>query len=902
MSAKYVYFFGDGKAEGDASQKKLLGGKGANLAEMTNLGIPVPPGFTISTEVCTYYYENQKTYPSDLPEQINEQIKKLEKLTGKKFGDDQNPLLVSVRSGAAASMPGMMDTVLNLGLNDKAVSGLINQTNNKRFAYDSYRRFIQMFSNVVYSLNHDSFEEIMNHQKKEAGVKDDTELTESDLIKIIEKYKSVFKEKKGEEFPQDPKQQLQKAIDAVFASWMNPRANTYRTLHGISNTLGTAVNIQSMVFGNMGDECGTGVGFTRNPASGENKFFGEFLMNAQGEDVVAGIRTPLPINELKIVMPEAYDELLSIGKTLEKHYKDMQDIEFTIENKKLYMLQTRSGKRTSFAAFRIACEMVEENLIDKKKAVMMIDPNSLPSLLAQVFNEEEKKKSLDNGGLIAKGLAAGPGAATGKIVLTAEKAVEMAKQNEKVILVRHETSPEDIAGMHSAQGILTSRGGMTSHAAVVARGMNKPCIVGCTGLEVDYENSIIKYKNGGDTSLTLKENDWISIDGFTGEIINAHINTIPSEIEQVFVNKKLTLESSKLAQEYKNILEWADSFSTLKVRANCDTPHDSMVARKYGAQGIGLCRTEHMFFESNRILAMREMILSPSTEERKKALNKLLPYQRQDFIEIFRAMDGLPVTIRLLDPPLHEFLPHEPEAISQLAKELNTAENIVKKHIEDIKELNPMLGHRGCRLGISYPEITEMQTRAIIEAACEIKAEGKIVFPEIMVPLVGNYKELENQEKIIRKTAEEVQKEKNIKIDYLLGTMIEVPRAAITADEIAKHAEFFSFGTNDLTQMGAGFSRDDAGSFLPEYIAQGIYESDPFAVLDQNGIGKLMEIAVEKGKSIRNDIKLGICGEHGGEPSSVAFCSKLGLNYVSCSPYRVPVARLAAAQAALSKS
>ncbi|MDH5720089.1 MAG: pyruvate, phosphate dikinase [Spirochaetia bacterium] len=902
MSKKYVYFFGNQKAEGNATQKNLLGGKGANLAEMTNLGIPVPPGFTISTEVCTHFYEHGNTYPIELKEQINEKISELEKTTGKIFGDDKNPLLVSVRSGGAVSMPGMMDTVLNLGLNDNSIKGLIEQTGNERFAYDSYRRFIQMFSNVVYNMDHHKFENILEAQKKAANVTDDTELSADDLKIIVEEYKKIFKSEKSMEFPQEPQKQLEESINAVFASWMNPRANTYRNLNNISHSLGTAVNVQSMVFGNMGDDCGTGVGFTRNPATGENIFFGEFLMNAQGEDVVAGIRTPLTIDKLENILPHAYKELLDIAQTLEKHYKDMQDIEFTIEKEKLYLLQTRSGKRTSFAAFRVAYDMVKEELIDEKRALMLIDPNSLPSLLAKIFDAEEKQKALENGAYIGKGLAAGPGAASGKIVLSAEKAVELKKNNESVILVRHETSPEDIAGMHSAEGILTSKGGMTSHAAVVARGMNKPCIVGCSDLEVNYEDRTITCRQNDGNSVTLKENDWLSIDGFTGEILGKKINTISSEIEQVFVDKNKTIESSRLAQEYKHIMEWTDKFARLKVRANSDTPYDSAVARSYGAQGIGLCRTEHMFFDSGRISAMREMILSSDKEGRKNALNKLLPFQKQDFIDIFKEMKGLPVTIRLLDPPLHEFLPHDKDALKELADTLGKTEKEIKNRMDEIAELNPMLGHRGCRLGISYPEITEMQTRAIIEAACEAKKEGIEVLPEIMVPLVGNYKELANQEKVIRETADNIMKEQNMQIEYLLGTMIEVPRAAITADEIARHAEFFSFGTNDLTQMGAGFSRDDSGNFLPEYIAKGIYENDPFAVLDQNGIGKLMEIAVEKGQKTRENIKLGICGEHGGEPLSVKFCHKLGLNYVSCSPYRVPVARLAAAQAAISET
>lgn len=896
MAKQYVFFFGDSKADGNASQKNLLGGKGANLAEMVNLGIPVPPGFTISTEVCTHFYDNEQSYPESLAAEIDTNISKLEKTSGKKFGDAKDPLLVSVRSGAPISMPGMMDTVLNLGLCDATLPGIIEKTSNERFAYDSYRRFIQMFGNVVMGIDGEHFEKILEQVKEKVGVKIDTELSAKDLQEVVALYKEEFKKQTGEELPQDPRKQLQKAIDAVFLSWNNQRAITYRKLHDISSSLGTAVNVQSMVFGNMGDDCGTGVAFTRNPSNGEKKFFGEFLMNAQGEDVVAGIRTPLSIEKMGEILPNAYKELLNIAERLENHYKDMQDLEFTIEQKKLYLLQTRNGKRTSFASVRIAVELVEEKLIDEKTAIERVDPSSLSALLANIFDSAEKKKVADK--VMTKGLAAGPGAASGKISLTAEKAVETAKSGEPTILVRVETSPEDIAGMHHAKGILTSRGGMTSHAAVVARGMNKPCVVGCSDLQIDYEKKTVSVSSGGQT-VTLHEGDNISIDGFTGEVINAEIKTIPSEIEQVYIQKSLKLEDSLLARQYSKLLEWANKNARLTVRANADTGHDAAVARLYGAQGIGLCRTEHMFFHEERILAMREMIVAQSVEEREKALDKILPFQRNDFKDIFKAMDGLPVTVRLLDPPLHEFLPHTDEAIAELAKSLNKEPAYIRQIADELHEFNPMLGHRGCRLGIAYPEITRMQTRAILEAAAELTKEGVVVKPEIMVPLVGHYKELEHQAKVIRETAKKVEAEKGMSIPFMLGTMIEVPRAALTADEIAKHAEFFSFGTNDLTQMGAGFSRDDSGAYLPLYADLGIYDKSPFEVLDRDGIGQLIEIAVAKSKKVRPDIKLGVCGEHGGDPASIEFCHEVGLNYVSCSPYRVPVARLAAAKSAL---
>ncbi len=899
MAQKFVYFFSKNHTDGGAGDKALLGGKGANLAEMTTLGIPVPPGFTLSTEVCTYYYAHGHEYPKELQQQIEEGVKALEKTTEKKFGDKKNPLLVSVRSGAPVSMPGMMDTILNLGLNDETVEGLIERTANARFAYDSYRRFIQMYGNVVLEMKHHDFEEILDAAKKRKGVSEDLGLDAQDLQALISEYKAAVKKATGKDFPQSPQDQLMGAIDAVFASWMNSRAIVYRKLNNISEALGTAVNVQSMVFGNMGDDCGTGVAFTRNPATGERKFFGEFLMNAQGEDVVAGIRTPLSIEKLGEKMPDALKELLSYADKLEHHYKDMQDIEFTIERSKLYMLQTRTGKRTAFAAIRTAVEMVDEKLIDEKAALKRLDASALPSLLAKIFDSKEKEKALKDGLVIATGLPAGPGAASGKIALSAEKAVAMAADGIQSILVRIETSPEDISGMHSAEGILTARGGMTSHAAVVARGMNKPCIVGCSALEVDHKTHTLLITTSTGKEVVLREGDSISIDGFTGQVIHTPLKTIPSELEQVFVTKSLPLQESRLAQQYSRIMEWADNYSRLKVRTNADTPEDATVARSYGAKGIGLCRTEHMFFHEDRIAAMREMILSSTVEEREKALGKLLPFQRTDFKGIFQAMEGLPVTVRLLDPPLHEFLPQEETQIDELAKTFNKTRQYVHKKIADLKEFNPMLGHRGCRLGITYPEITAMQTRAIIEAAAELLKEGKKIFPEIMVPLVGNHKELENQAKVIRETAAAVEKEKGVKVEYTLGTMIEVPRAAVTADEIAEHAQFFSFGTNDLTQMTSGFSRDDSEHFLPYYIQKGIYAQNPFQVLDAEGVGKIIEIAIDKGRKTNPKIKLGVCGEHGGDPTSIGFCHRVGLDYVSCSPYRVPIARLAAAQAAL---
>lgn len=868
---KYVYFFGNGKAEGDVKDKSLLGGKGAGLAEMTNLGIPVPPGFTITTEACIEYQKNNG-YPEGMWEQTLEALKKLEETVGKKFGDPTNPLLVSVRSGARVSMPGMMDTVLNLGLNDETVKGLAKISNNERFAYDSYRRFIQMFSDVVLGVEHHKFENALKKIKLEKNVELDTELDAESLKRLVNEYKKIVEEETGKPFPQDTMEQLKLAINAVFNSWNNQRAKTYRKLNKIPDDWGTAVNIVAMVFGNMGDDSGTGVAFTRNPSTGEKEFFGEFLINAQGEDVVAGIRTPEPIAKLKEIMPEVFAQLEDVYKKLELHYKDMQDIEFTVENKKLYMLQTRTGKRTAKAAVKIAYDMYKEGLIDKKTAVLRLLPEQVDQLLHPMIDPKEKYHA------IAKGLPASPGAAVGKVVFNAEDAEKKAAAGEAVILVRNETSPEDIGGMHAAAGILTATGGMTSHAAVVARGMGKCCVAGCSALKVDEKKKIITVGNE-----VIKEGDYITINGSTGEVILG----------------KVTLVQPELSGEFAELLSWADEFRTLGVRTNADTPHDSKVARDFGAEGIGLCRTEHMFFEGDRIDAVREMILAENEEGRRKALFKIKPYQKEDFIGIFKAMDGFPVTIRLLDPPLHEFIPHTDEDIQKVADATGVSFDVLKRKAEDLKEFNPMLGHRGCRLGITYPEIYEMQVYAIMEAACEVQKEGVKVFPEIMIPLVGHYKELAILKSMVDSVAKEVLNKYNSDIQYLVGTMIELPRAAITADEIAEYAEFFSFGTNDLTQTTLGVSRDDSGKFLPEYVEKGIYKEDPFVSLDISGVGQLVEIGVTKGRKTRKDLKTGICGEHGGDPASIFFCQKVGLNYVSCSPYRVPVARLAAAHAAI---
>lgn len=868
---KYVYLF----SEGNAGMRNLLGGKGANLAEMTGLGMPVPQGFTITTEACTQYYNDGEQINAEIQEQIYAHIKKLEEISGKKFGDLNNPLLVSVRSGARASMPGMMDTILNLGLNDDVVESFAKKTNNPRFAYDSYRRFIQMYSDVVMEVGKKYFEELIDKLKAERGVKLDTELTADDLKLLAEQFKAEYKAKIGKDFPSDPREQLMGAIKAVFRSWDNPRAIYYRRMNDIPASWGTAVNVQMMVFGNMGETSGTGVAFTRNPATGEKKLFGEFLMNAQGEDVVAGVRTPQTIDQLAKVMPEAYAQFVDICKKLEEHYRDMQDMEFTIEDKKLYMLQTRNGKRTAAAALKIACDLVDEGMITKEEAVMMVDPKQLDALLHPQF----EAAALKNAKPVATALAASPGAACGRIVFTAEDAIEWSNRKEKVVLVRLETSPEDIEGMAHSQGILTVRGGMTSHAAVVARGMGTCCVSGCGDIVMDEANKTFTL-----AGRTYHEGDWISLDGSTGNIYGEALKTVEASI----------------GGDFGRLMGWADSIRTLKVRTNADNPRDAAVAVKFGAEGIGLCRTEHMFFEEDRIPAVREMIVAKTEEARRKALNKLLPMQRSDFEGIYKAMEERPVTIRFLDPPLHEFLPHKDEEIAALAKEMGLTFEELKATVESLHEFNPMMGHRGCRLTVTYPEIAEMQTRAVIEAAINVRKEtGLNIVPEIMIPLVGEVKELAYVKNFVVATAKKVMEEQNMEISYLVGTMIEIPRAALTADEIAKEAEFFSFGTNDLTQMTFGFSRDDAGKFLGAYYEKKIYESDPFARLDQIGVGKLVKMAVDLGRSTRPNIKLGICGEHGGDPSSIDFCHRIGLNYVSCSPYRVPIARLAAAQAKL---
>ena len=903
MSDKYVYFFGDGKADGTKEMKSLLGGKGANLAEMTNLGIPVPAGFTISTEVCTSYYENNYQYPKVLEAEVKEALVKVEKVMGAKFGDKENPLLVSVRSGARSSMPGMMDTVLNLGLNDETIQGLIKKTNNTRFGYDCYRRFVAMYGDVVLGLKPvgkddvDPFEEILEEKKKVQGVEFDTELSADDLKDLVVEFKKAIKEKTGHPFPENPIEQLWGAIGAVFKSWNNERAIVYRKLNNIPGHWGTAVNVQSMVYGNMGEDCATGVAFTRNPATGEKEMYGEFLVNAQGEDVVAGIRTPQELEKIRDIMPEVYKQLGDIFNKLEQHYKEMQDMEFTIQNGRLWFLQTRAGKRTGFAAFRIAVDMVEEGLIDEKEALLRVEPNQLNQLLRPVFDLKQKDEAIKSGKLIAKGLNAGPGAATGRVVFNAPDAVEWSKKAEKVILTRIETSPEDIRGMDAAEGILTARGGMTSHAALVARQMGKVCIAGAGALNVNYKTR--QFEVDG---KVVKEGDWISLDGSTGEVIMGKIDTKPSDVLQVLIDKTLDPAESKTYHTYEKIMTWADRYRKLGVRTNADQPDQSANAISFGAEGIGLCRTEHMFFGGDRITAVREMILADSEAGRRKALTKLLPMQKEDFIGIFRVMGDRPVTIRTLDPPLHEFLPHTEKDQKEVADVLGISPDKLKTKVESLHEFNPMLGHRGCRLGIVYPEITEMQARAILEAACEVKKEGINVKPEIMIPLVGHVNELRLQEQVVRKVAEEVFQKYGIQVDYLVGTMIELPRAAITADKVAEVAEFFSFGTNDLTQTTFGLSRDDGGKFLPYYVEHEILPKDPFDAVDQEGVGRLMEWGVEYGRKTRKDLKIGICGEHGGEPSSVEFCHRIKMNYVSCSPFRVPIARLAAAQAALKEN
>ena len=905
MAKKYVYFFGTGKAEGNSRMRNLLGGKGCDLAEMTNLKIPVPPGFTITTEVCNAYYKSKQKYPLGLKEQVQRALAKVEKAMGANFGDAKNPLLLSVRSGARVSMPGMMDTILNLGLNERTIQGLIEMSGDARFAYDSYRRFIQMYSDVVLGVHRERMEELITERKKEKGVHLDIELSGDDWKKLVGEFKALVKKETGKDFPADPNKQLWGAIGAVFESWNTPRAITYRQLNKIPEDWGTAVNVQTMVFGNMGGESATGVAFTRDPATGEKVFFGEFLPNAQGEDVVAGIRTPQPISKarksdppllsMEETLPKAYRELEKIYQKLEKHFKDMQDIEFTVQEGKLWMLQTRTGKRTAFAALRIAVEMVQEELIDKKTALLRIDPYALNQLLAPIFDPQVKKEAIQSGRLLAKGLNAGPGAACGKAVFHPNRAMELARQGQKSVLIRIETSPEDIHGINAAEGILTSRGGMTSHAALVARGMGKPCVVGCTALNINYATSSLEV-NGH----TLREGDFISIDGTTGEVIKGELPTSSSEIIQVLIEKKIQPQDSFIYQQFAKLMSWADQVATLEVRTNADTPRDATAARLFGATGIGLCRTEHMFFEAERIAAMREMILADTVEERRRALAKILPMQKNDFIAIFRAMDGYPVIIRTLDPPLHEFLPHTDQEIEELARDMNLPFLKLKERSESLKEANPMLGHRGCRLGISHPEITEMQARAIFEAAGAVAKEGRKVFPEVMIPLVGHVNELRVQREIVDRVAKEVMAQTGTKIKYLVGTMIELPRAAITADQIATVADFFSYGTNDLTQTVFGLSRDDAGKFLPFYREAGVLESDPFVSIDRPGVGEVIRIGVEKGRRTSPRLEIGICGEHGGDPSSVEFCHLAGMNYVSCSPYRVPIARLAASQAALN--
>ena len=873
---KYVYLF----TEGSKDMRNLLGGKGANLAEMTNLGLPIPQGFTVTTEACTEYYNNGKSISEEIEGQIFTALSELEKIQGKKFGDNSDPLLVSVRSGARASMPGMMDTILNLGLNDVAVEGFAEKTNNPRFAYDSYRRFIQMYSDVVMEVPKSYFEKIIDELKEEKGIHYDTELTVDDLKELVAKFKQVYKENmNGEEFPQDPKEQLLGAVKAVFRSWDNPRAIVYRRMNDIPSSWGTAVNVQSMVFGNMGDTSGTGVAFTRNPSTGEKGIYGEYLINAQGEDVVAGVRTPQPISKLEEDMPECYEEFMKLAEKLENHYRDMQDMEFTIQEGKLYFLQTRNGKRTAQAAINIACDLVDEGMITEEEAVLRIEAKSLDQLLHPTFN----KDALKNGEVIGEALPASPGAAAGKVVFTAEEAKELGigGKGEKVILVRLETTPEDIEGMIAAQGILTVRGGMTSHAAVVARGMGTCCVSGCGQIKMNEEKE--EFTLGG---YTFKKGDYISLDGSTGKIYKGEIAT----------------EEATVAGNFGRIMGWADKFRTLKVRTNADNPRDTKNAVNLGAEGIGLCRTEHMFFDAERIPKIRKMILSETVEAREAALNELIPFQKSDFKAMYKELKGLPMTVRYLDPPLHEFLPTLEADIIALANDMNVTVETLKNKIADLHEFNPMMGHRGCRLAVTYPEIARMQTRALMEAAIEVaEEEGYEIVPEIMIPLVGEKKELDFVKEAVVETAEKVKAEKGSDITYHIGTMIEIPRAALLADEIAESAEFFSFGTNDLTQMTFGFSRDDAGKFLDAYYANKIYESDPFAKLDQNGVGKLVEMAAQKGRQTRPDLKLGICGEHGGDPASVEFCHKVGLTYVSCSPFRVPIARLAAAQAAIKE-
>lgn len=911
-SNKFVYFFGGKKAEGNLKLKNLLGGKGAGLADMVNLGIPVPPGFTITTDVCTLFYKAGMKLPKGLEKEVAENIKKVEKIMGAKFGDPKNPLLFSVRSGARVSMPGMMDTVLNLGLNEKTVEGLAKLTKNPRFAYDCYRRFVQMYGDVVLGLKpaneheHDPFEVIIDRKKKERKITSDTDLTVDDLKDLVKEFKKAIKQRLGVSFPEDPMEQLWGSIGAVFKSWNTDRAVAYRQLNDIPGDWGTAVNVQCMVFGNMGEDCGTGVAFTRNPSTGEDQFYGEYLINAQGEDVVAGIRTPLPINKkqktdrsvksLEEVWPDIYKQVIKIRNTLEKNYRDMQDVEFTIQNKKLWMLQTRTGKRTAFAAFKIAVDMVREKLITKEEALMRVEPDQLNQLLRPIFDPKEKEKALKAGNLVSRGLNAGPGAASGKVVFNAQDAEAWAARKEEVILVRIDTSPEDIRGMNASQGILTSRGGMTSHAALVARQMGKVCVAGCGDLDIDYAKKVIRV-NG----KTIKEGEYVSIDGTTGEVFAGQIKTKPSEVLQVMIDKTLKPSQSQIYQDFALLMKWADEARKLGIRTNADQPDQAAVAVSFGAEGIGLCRTEHMFFEGDRIDAVREMIIAEDEAGRRKALAKLLPYQKKDFVGLFTVMKGLPVTVRTLDPPLHEFLPHTEREMRELARKMGISYEKVLAKVESLHEANPMLGHRGCRLGIVFPEITEMQARAIFEAACEVKKKGTNVKPEVMIPLVGNTRELKLQKAIVEDVANEILKKNKVKIDYMIGTMIEIPRAAITADEIAEEAQFFSFGTNDLTQMTLGMSRDDAGKFLSDYVRKEIYTFDPFQRIDEVGVGRLIELGVALGRGVRKNLKIGICGEHGGEPNSVEFCHRTGFDYVSCSPFRVTIAKLAAARAALKE-
>jgi pyruvate,orthophosphate dikinase len=899
---KYIYLFGNKKADGDGSMKALLGGKGANLAEMTRIGLPVPPGFTITTEVCTYYYANRRAYPKALLPQVEAGVEFIERILGKKFGDQERPLLVSVRSGARDSMPGMMDTILNLGLNDQTVLALTRASNNERFAWDCYRRFVQMYGDVVMGVqkrageDHEPFEIVIEGLKAELfpGQEhvEDTKIDAAGLKELVKRFQALIKERTDKEFPQDPWEQLWGAVGAVFGSWMNDRAMVYRRKYNIPSEWGTAVNVQAMVYGNTGENSGSGVAFTRDPATGEKVFYGEFLINAQGEDVVAGVRTPEPVVQLKNHLPAAYAELENIRKVLERHFKDVQDFEFTIEDGEVFMLQTRNGKRTGLAAVRFAVEMEKEKLIDWKTAITRVPADQLDQVLAPVFD----RTALKSAKVIARGLPAGPGAASGRMYLNAERAVEAAHKGEKVLLVRLETSPEDLRGMIAAEGILTARGGVSSHAALVARQMGKVCVCGASALQIDYATRTMTV-NG----QVFKEGDSISINGTAGEVYAGEIKTAASEVVQVLVEKSLHAKESPTFQNFKKLMDWCNKATRLLVRTNADTPEQTANAVAFGAQGIGLTRTEHMFFEGNRIDAMREMILAETKEERQKALAKILPYQRDDFAGIFKELRGLPATIRTLDPPLHEFLPHERAAQADLAQKLGVPVEKIEQRVKELHEFNPMLGFRGCRLGIIYSEITEMQARAIFEAAADVQKQGIRVRPEVMIPLVGFKKELDLQVEAVHRVAQEVMKEKKIKLTYLVGTMIEVPRGALTADEIAQTAEFFSFGTNDLTQTCLGMSRDDSGSFLPRYSDLEIVKKNPFASIDQSGVGQLMKIAVEKGRGTRSDIKLGICGEHGGDPDSVKFCHRIGLNYVSCSPFRVPVARLAAAQAAIEE-